>query len=382
MTVRVLIRHKPDRADLQLYYIHPLTRREVTKSAGTSDKGQAERAASRWEEELSAHFGVGGDGWQHFRDRLRNEYLAMLAHKTQLSYNTALNHFGRLMEPRSVATIDSTAISVFQSKLLQEHRPLSSIANYLTHIRSVLNWAEQMGITRKAPLIKMPRQPRRTFMRGRPITEAEYRAMLRACPGPEWQRFLEMLWLSGMRLSEGIIVSWDAPPVMVNLDAKPYPQLLFYAEGQKARRDDATPLAPDFAAWLQQTPRKQRRGRVAPLPFQTSARISEEISAIGSAAGIIVNGDDKPASAQDLRRSFGTRWAPHVMPLTLQKMMRHADISTTMKYYVNLNAADVGRELWSVPNHVPKKRSGRQPPANARYKNTNKSSASRSRKST
>lgn len=379
MTVRVLIRKKPDRDDLQLYYVHPLTRREVTKSAATSDKGQAERAASRWEEELAAHFGVGGDGWQHFRDRFRREFLAVLARKTFLSYNTALNQFQRVMEPASVATIDATAVSLFQSRLLNEQRPLSSIANYLTHLRSALNWAEQMGITRRAPMVKIPRQAKRTFMRGRPVTEPEYRKMLKACPGPEWRRFLEMLWLSGMRLAEGIIASWDEPPIMADMDAKPHPQFLFYAEGQKARRDDAVPIAPDFAAWLSKTPRKQRHGRISPLRLKTESRISEAISAIGAAAGIIVNSDDKPASAQDLRRAFGTRWAPYVMPITLQRMMRHADISTTMKYYVNLSSADVGRELWSVPNQVPKQRSTRGRTSRQHRKNSGKNDTRKSR---
>jgi len=33
---------------------------------------------------------------------------------------------------------------------------------------------------------------------------------------------------------------------------------------------------------------------------------------------------NKYASAHDLRRSFGTRWAKRVMPVVLQKLMRHS----------------------------------------------------------
>ena len=63
-----------------------------------------------------------------------------------------------------------------------------------------------------------------------------------------------------------------------------------------------------------------------------------------------VRGIDKAtgkfASAHDLRRSFGTRWAPRVKPATLQLLMRHRSIETTLKYYVDQDADDVADELW------------------------------------
>ncbi len=44
---------------------------------------------------------------------------------------------------------------------------------------------------------------------------------------------------------------------------------------------------------------------------------------------------------------FGTRWAKRVMPATLQMLMRHQSIKTTMKYYVDLDAHELGDELWN-----------------------------------
>jgi integrase len=54
----------------------------------------------------------------------------------------------------------------------------------------------------------------------------------------------------------------------------------------------------------------------------------------------------KWASAHDLRRSFGTRWAPRCTPAVLQRLMRHADIQTTMRYYVDLDADELAAGLW------------------------------------
>lgn len=383
MTIRVLIRKRPDRGDLVLYYVDPVTRREVSKTAKTTDRRTAERAAAAWENELAEYFGTGNDGWQHFRDRFRAEHLATLSDKSYASFNTALNHFERLMRPSTVTNIDATTISLFQAALIAEHRKLSSISTYMTHMRAALNWAEGVGMIRKAPRVKLPKQPRRLFMRGRALTEQEYKNMRRACddlPEPDrWRRFLDLLWLSGLRLNEAIVLSWDSPPVVVDLNAQPYPQILFHAVGHKARRDEAVPMTPDLAAWLGKTPQRDRHGRVAPLPIATAPRVSEQISELGRAAEVFVNDENKTASAHDFRRSFGTRLAPHVMPITLQKIMRHADISTTMRFYVNMSSAEAGRELWLAPNNAPKTNDNRRPARARRPAKPTKNAAKRAR---
>jgi integrase len=58
-------------------------------------------------------------------------------------------------------------------------------------------------------------------------------------------------------------------------------------------------------------------------------------------------GKTKFASARDLRRSFGARWATRVTTGVLQKMMRHADIATTTKYYADLDANTVESAIYA-----------------------------------
>lgn len=362
MAIRVYVRQKSDRPDLLLYFIDPFTQREVSKTAGTSDRREAERAASRWEQELTAYRGERNDGWKYFRDRFRGEHLAALSDASVRSYGTALNHFQRLMNPSALSEVTPNVVSVFQSKLLGENRPISSIANYLKHLKYALKWAHEIGMLEALPKVKIPRQPHRTFMRGRPLTEKEFKAMRQTCvalcgdDAPKWQRLLDLLWLSGMRIGEALTLSWTAQPIVVELDARPYPRILYYAEGHKARRDDAVPMVPDLAAWLGKTPKRERWGRVIELPIAGQRQIGEQITAFGRAAGIVVNEQEKHASAHDLRRSFGTRWAQKVMPNTLKTLMRHRDIQTTLRYYVDVSSSDAGREIWGghVPKNVPK----------------------------
>ena len=76
------------------------------------------------------------------------------------------------------------------------------------------------------------------------------------------------------------------------------------------------------------------------------------VSAIGEAAGIVVDWNEagKPvyASAHDLRRSFGSRWAKRVMPPVLKLLMRHSSVVTTLNFYVDQNADEAANAAWEA----------------------------------
>ncbi len=125
-------------------------------------------------------------------------------------------------------------------------------------------------------------------------------------------------------------------------------------------------------AYLLAAPEAERRGPlfrpVMPSGNRATARYAgQTISLIGAKAYIVVHtnaktGRVKYASAHDLRRSFGTRWAKKVMPAVLQKLMGHDSIQTTMAYYVGLECDEVTEQLYgvgSVLGSVPP--SGREP---------------------
>ena len=106
----------------------------------------------------------------------------------------------------------------------------------------------------------------------------------------------------------------------------------------------------------------------------TPARIGRIVSEIGRRAGVVVRkSEGKFASAHDLRRSFGTRWAPKVKPATLQLLMRHRSIETTLKYYVAQDADEIADELWkgfSAENQETHARGQRAPAQRMRFGNT------------
>ena len=81
----------------------------------------------------------------------------------------------------------------------------------------------------------------------------------------------------------------------------------------------------------------------------TIKRAGRVISAIGRRAGVVVNKQiDKFASAHDLRRAFGERWALRVMPVVLKDLMRHDSLDTTLKYYVGRDAETTADVLYKA----------------------------------
>ena len=92
---------------------------------------------------------------------------------------------------------------------------------------------------------------------------------------------------------------------------------------------------------------------------------SQVDSEIGKAAGVKFrsklkskldskSGERRPvevvkfASAHDLRRSFGERWAERVLPKVLMELMRHESIGTTMRFYVGQNAQRTADAAWAA----------------------------------
>ena len=84
-------------------------------------------------------------------------------------------------------------------------------------------------------------------------------------------------------------------------------------------------------------------------------QIEKLITATGRADGVKVaekvKGDAvkvKYATAHDLRRSFGDRWAARIMPQMLMELMRHESIEVTLRYYVGRNAQQTASVLYEA----------------------------------
>lgn len=355
--MKVKVRKKPGRL-LQMFYLDPLTGLEVCRSAKTNDPREAERRAGEWERQLADGTEAKGISWQSFRTRFEIEHFPTISENSQSAYSVALNHFERVCgKPTALSHVSRQVLAKFRGVLVAEERPPASVANYIKHLRSALGWAKDAGLIANVPKIKLPKIPTGGAARGRAITPDEFTAM-KAAARKKFPRFaddlirrMEVLFIGGLRLEEAHKLSWDAGPVLVDLDSGKYPRLLIEPAGQKSREYQVYPLTPDFARYLRETPAEKRHGLVCPVVIERSpaklSTVGKRISAVGREAKIGTKGE-KFASSHDLRRSFGRRWALKVHPLVLQRLMRHKKLDTTLAFYVDLQSDELAEQLWKL----------------------------------
>ena len=385
------------------YYRNPMTGEE-TKTG--ENRKFAEKLATLWEADLNNGLDQGKNAisWQQFRIRYEDEVIPSLAEKSALKINTVFNAVERILPRVAKGRLDdlnARTLSVFQAELRNGKRAETTIGSYLAHLKAALGWAHDQGMIPQVPKIKRPQRAkkggrgRRT--KGRPITAEEFdrlKAKIPAALGDwrrlkremarqtrrnkgiavrktsvdsilvevnpavveSWRHYMTGLWLSGLRLTESLQLYWDRPDrLCVELNSR-RPMLRIPAEFEKGHRDRLLPITPDFADFLLQTPEADRRGRVfRPLMPSGNPASSHQagrmLALIGELARVVVytnpqTGKIKHASAHDLRRSFGTRWAKRVMPAVLQKLMRHESIDTTVGYYVDLDANELAEDLY------------------------------------
>lgn len=342
----------------------PVTGKRITRSARTANRREAERKAMTLETQLSRDltFGAGSESWDAFQDVYESQHLESLSQKAMLKSVSVLSAFGESMQPCKPSAVSTAMLTEYAAKMRTAGRSEATIASHLTTIRAALSWARHQGfITAVPPIPRTQRNMTGRKARGRPLTIPEFVRMLRAAGTPfgeqtasAWRHMLTGLWLSGLRISEAIRLTWDDPEsTRVDLSG-PQPLLRVVASQDKGNRDRVLPLTPDFARWLSRTAVEKRTGFVFNPIGKRGDRLRHDhpiiraIGAIGKAAGVVVDArTGKYASAHDLRRTFGTRWAKRVTTHVLMMLMRHESIETTNSYYVDITAGSIAADLMS-----------------------------------
>ena len=387
--IKVTVIKRPKSNNFYVRWTDPVTFRERRKSTKTKIKRDAERYALKLEKELNqgTHYELCRIDWKDFRNRYESEVVPGLAQRTSEKISVSFNAVERIVHPKLLLQVDADAISkivkCYRKKGLRE----ITIRSNLGHLKAALNWAKRIKLLHVVPEFpQLKRAREEKIMRGRPLCLEEFERMLKSvsniviikgksetCKKKEaeiqesWRFYLRGLWYSGLRLTESLNLSWESDNgLLVDLHNHKYPMLRIRAEAEKGNQDRTLPIVPEFAEFLEEVPEDQRIGSVFnPLAIKcyqermTPAAISKKIADIGENANIIV-GDNgnidkktekrKPrfASAHDLRRSFGERWAMKVMPQVLMQLMRHESMETTLKFYVGRNAEKVAEAIWNT----------------------------------
>lgn len=349
-------------------WIDPVTKKRKTKSSKCKTKRAAERAAVDFENDLNSR-GPNSDGsisWDAFVDVYELDHMATLKESSRDRIRSVLNVFKKIVDPAKLSSITTQVLAAYASKLRAApwNRGPSTVDTHISKLSTALAWAvdnDYLAAAPKPPKLPRVRGPR---AKGRPLTIDEFAKFLSAVPrilpakcAPSWSRLMIGLWLSGLRLAEALDLVWGdgqrhESTLWIDTTSGKYPMLGIVAESEKGGADRLLPLTPDFGRWILKVPKESRVGPVFPLVkwrrsnVVNADHVSKVISEIGKKSGVLVNATGKFASAHDLRRTFGLRWAEKLMPAQLQQLMRHADISTTMMFYAMVEAQSFGEQLW------------------------------------
>lgn len=359
---------KPGKRCYQLRYLDPDTGKEVRTSTKTHDVA----IATEKKQDLEAQLRLGLEPQRVVRargpgmpwDDFRAEYSRLKQWRSENGRYSAeyrLDVMESIAKPRRLRDLTHPEALAQLEAELATTRSEHTVAGYLATLLAALNWAHHSMQWLSEPVrYKRSRTCALQTHRGRPITDAEFQRLLEGCaevrsrdPG-SWKFLLQGLWETGLRLSEAMVVSWDIPRTIQPKRHKTGGIVLqIPARHQKSKKDSTIGTVPGFAELLDSVPESQRTGWVFNPGRQRgegrlndARRVGRIISRIGEAAEVYVNDDEKPASAHDIRRSFGQRLADAgVPPLLLQSTMRHTDLATTQKYYLRSDAAKETEQL-------------------------------------
>lgn len=355
--------HVVTRKGLNLYlrYTDPVTGKRYERNSGTKSQRKAQRAAGEWQAELNASGTVVSKVilWEDFKDDFEQNYLAPLSTGYQQNVGNTLSVIDQMMGPDKLTRINANWLKRFRA-VVQEGRSAATVHKYFQHLGTMLRWAVDQGYIRELP--KFPKQKKnagksRRKMKGRAVTTEEFERMLAKCETESLKYLMRGLWLSGLRLGEALALTWDqwADGIRIEVDGSDV-FLLIDSDDQKNRETQTYPVVDDFAEFLLRTPQSERAGFVF-NPCRKSGKVSRRVDTVsdwivdtGTKANVKV--DQKPdtdeqgndimrpvfASAHDLRRAFGERWALIVPSMLLKDLMRHASVATTEQFYVGINA--------------------------------------------
>jgi integrase len=324
--ITVYILKQPDRPFFKLEWVEPDTGRRRSRSAKTADPEAGEKARADLEYELN--HGLAQEPskmtWDEFRDLYEDEKLAGGREATRKKAGYVFDRFAELAHPKNIGVVTERMLSGYAAQLRKSGMKLATIQGHLAYLRAALRWAADQKLIPVAPKVVMPKVPRKTVIRK--IVAEEFERLVAAAPDDAWQAFLYTAWHTGCRRNEMLDMVWenDAGRPWVDFAAR---RIWLPAEYNKSDADQWIPLHPHLAAVLEK--RRQPKGRLFPLS-KSPREVSRKFTRIAKAAGLKI-------TLHDLRRSFGSRYAPLVQAPVLQRLMRHADIKTTLAFYTNVD---------------------------------------------
>jgi integrase len=211
----------PDRPHLMLQWHDPDTGKRKSKTAGTCNPLEAEKARADLEYELNhgLHFEPARMSWERFRQLFEAEYFPGCRPETRKVFAAAFDHFERLCKPKALGSITERTVSAFAAALRKQPGRLDKAAwspwtvkVRLQFLRTALNWAVEQKLIPTCPAFPLVRAPK---TKPRPVPGESFDRLTAKAEDDQLRAFLLCGWLAGLRRNEALALEWqetDAAP--------------------------------------------------------------------------------------------------------------------------------------------------------------------------
>jgi integrase len=277
--------------------------------------------------------------WQTFRTRYESEYASEFRPKTQLSIRSALNMAEKLLSPTTPG--DLMDLGVFYKAAKEKGLKSTSIRTYCKKLKVALDWAGRQHWVRGK--VQQPDVPTKVLRKlpKEPLTDEQLSVLFAAADALDASTamLIRGLAYSGMRISEAEDLRWDRGVFRMNLANRTF---VVDALGDKAGRDRIVPMTVEFRDLVTQVSPDERSGYVFLPQCEDRSELRQLVLKVGLAVKPSLG---RRATPHDYRRTFASKWAMKVQPFILQKMLRHDSLTTTMLFYVNVQAEEASKAI-------------------------------------
>ena len=249
--------------------------------------------------------------------------------KNESLYENAMDSWEKFSEDRPITSLRANHFTYWQNEMKEKGYSHETIRTYSRYLRTILNYAIKIKLYHDLNPVVVPKSRQKKMITT--IPEKHIKKVLKYLEkeNEKLYKFIYFLYLTGLRVNEALQLTWKD----IHFD-KELISLITYKDQE---RPDLFPVNIDvnIVPFLKSFQKKE--GKLFDLsihyllkPFQkalTKCKLPKY-------------------TLHDLRRTFASRYATKIeRPIELQTLMRHKKIDTTLRYYVEIDILQIGKNL-------------------------------------
>jgi len=238
-----------------------------------------------------------------------------------------------------IDSVDEIQYNIIKDYLLQ-NLAYETARSYINYLRILFSFAiNQEYYKKKNPFLRLKRREKKYITI---IPDEHFNLILDYLRenNVELFRFIFFIKHTGFRLNEALQLEWEQIKFKQKIIS-----LTTYKDNQ---RNDIFPLNIENGTLINfLLTFKKDSGKVFSVNQWAVKFFQKAIESINlEKKKADKNFKDIPKyTIHDIRRTFGSKYADRLMPIELMKLMRHKDITTTLRYYVNMQMTDIAEKL-------------------------------------